>query len=466
VNHQHAQDLLPFYVAQTLPADDQRAIEAHIAHCERCQQDIREWRSIASATWSKADAAARQLPPLSQEVYNRLSYRDKRPQTRYSANPPRPVQTSPPQRQATTRNHQTNRRFALPLTLVAGLIVTLLVGGLLIAMNPGLPGQQADNIAMNSTQASTAIAIPSDTPQPTETDIPGIDAQGILPTPLPTETPPPPPTEIPQNPPPAQMPPTVTPLPDRLLPTDVISSAGTETPPENVRPTQSGTVSPLLRPTDSTASSSAESSAMSQAQGNGPYITQTPGITEGGAPLCYVINPTDTMIPLRPQANYDDPPSYYVQPGDRLRTLVRSADGWYQVFIQEPRQILWLAPQDAILEGNCIDLWLATPTVAAPPNAGTRPGDETVIQPLPGSRLVTIQRSFVDLRARPAFSSPTVAVVQQGEQYNAVSITEDELWVQLRLADGRELWAPADAVRITQAVGSTPTIINSTPGNG
>jgi hypothetical protein len=205
---------------------------------------------------------------------------------------------------------------------------------------------------------------------------------------------------------------------------------------------------------------------MSQAGGNGPYITRTPGITEGGAPLCYVINPTDTMIPLRPEAGYDDPPAYYVQPGDRLRTLVRSADGWYQVFIQEPRQILWLAPQDAILEGNCIDLWLTTPTITPAPNTGTRPGNETIIQPLPDSQVVTIQRSFVDLRAQPAFSSPTVTVVEQGEQYNAVSITGDNLWVQLRLADGRDLWAPADALRITQAIGATPTVINSEFSNG
>ncbi len=425
MNHQQAQELLPFYIAQTLPAAEQRSVEAHIAQCEVCQQELAEWRSIASAVWSNTDAVASQLPPLSQDVYNRLSYRDKPPRSRYSANPPRPAYTSPAESASPSRPKQpSGRRFALPLTLVAGLLMAVIAGGLLISMTGNQPDRQADEIALNPTQFASPIVIPSRTPLPTDT--PNRN-QGILPTPLPTGT---------------LLPPAVTsqiPDPAQLPPTETIAGI----PPNTGGAIDSQTALSGSAPT-------ATPVGIRRPENSNPLITLTPGVSEDGAPLCYVVNPTDEMLPLRPQASYDDPPEGYILPGDRVRTLVRSADGWYQVLLQEPRRVLWLAPQDAILEGNCLDLWLATPTVSPVPPTDT--AADTPLQPIADNLEAVVMASFVDLRAEPRFDAPTVTVVQRGNRLDPVARSGDGQWLLLRLPDERDLWALADTIRLVSRV--------------
>ena len=43
---QHPDERLAFYVNGTLSADDQREVETHISHCDRCQQELILLRSI------------------------------------------------------------------------------------------------------------------------------------------------------------------------------------------------------------------------------------------------------------------------------------------------------------------------------------------------------------------------------------------------------------------------------------
>src|SRR5262245_46750771 len=145
MKHQEWQEQIPFYIAQTLSPEQRRAFEGHLATCDSCQAEMDDWRMIASAVWREADEAARHLPPLSQEVYNRLSYRDKAPVSRYAANPPRP---QPPQASPTNVTVlPQRRRIQLPLTMVAGLIVALVFGGLLFLF--AFRDKGADEVALN-----------------------------------------------------------------------------------------------------------------------------------------------------------------------------------------------------------------------------------------------------------------------------------------------------------------------------
>lgn len=125
MQHEQWQSLIPFYIAQTLAPQQEQAFEAHLTRCQDCQQEIDEWRIIASAVWREADSVAQNLPPLSQDVYNRLNYRDRPPSSRYSANPPR--QQNRPLRQKP-------RQSSVPITMVAGITVALIFGALLIGL--------------------------------------------------------------------------------------------------------------------------------------------------------------------------------------------------------------------------------------------------------------------------------------------------------------------------------------------
>lgn len=126
-DHDQWQERLPFYVARTLPPDERHRFEQHLAHCEQCQQELRLWQQLASAVWHDADEVARQLPPLSPTVYQRLSYRDQTPRHRYSSNPP----TSPqPIMTASQRTPPRSAASRIPWTLVAAMLIMVCIGGL------------------------------------------------------------------------------------------------------------------------------------------------------------------------------------------------------------------------------------------------------------------------------------------------------------------------------------------------
>jgi anti-sigma factor RsiW len=43
---QELRELLPWYANNTLPEEERAKVEAHLAQCERCQQELRELRQI------------------------------------------------------------------------------------------------------------------------------------------------------------------------------------------------------------------------------------------------------------------------------------------------------------------------------------------------------------------------------------------------------------------------------------
>ena len=66
--HEQWRDLVPFYVAGTLPAGDRAAVEEHLAECAECREVLREWRLVAAAAQSETSERAIELPPLSAAV--------------------------------------------------------------------------------------------------------------------------------------------------------------------------------------------------------------------------------------------------------------------------------------------------------------------------------------------------------------------------------------------------------------
>ncbi|MCA9914889.1 MAG: hypothetical protein KC496_16160, partial [Anaerolineae bacterium] len=293
MNEKQWQELIPFYVAQTLPPEQARAFEQYAAaHGERCTREIDEWRRLAAAVWSEADSVAKQLPPLSQEVYNRLNYREAQP-TRYGTNPPRPDYAPP-------ASKGQSRRGGVPITLVAGIVMALLFGALLLGI--GLrPGEEEDsntqiaqNLTLEASQdaAAAAIGLAEDTATPSGTPIGG----GILNTPFPS--------------------PTIT---NTIIPTTGVTAFPTSVPP--------ATSTPLPPP----ATGQAQSQEVAPL-GGGPYITMTPGLMQDGYHLCYLFNPTGEYINVHEVAGGSNIIGS-IPPGAEYRTLIRSNSGWYQIFL-------------------------------------------------------------------------------------------------------------------------------------
>ena len=49
MRHATAFELLPLYSLDALEPDDQREVDRHLAHCRRCQKELRRYGAVASA---------------------------------------------------------------------------------------------------------------------------------------------------------------------------------------------------------------------------------------------------------------------------------------------------------------------------------------------------------------------------------------------------------------------------------
>lgn len=440
MQHKEWQEQIPFYVAQTLSPDEIRHFEAHLINCATCQQEIADWRGIASAVWREADDAAQNLPPLSQDVYNRLNYRDRAPQSRYSTNPPRSQTNDTPENVHPLK--QTNRS-SFPLTLVAGLVVAVIFGGLLMTFALR-PTQTASEIALNLTDSnsmteqfgsdSTVIReltptqtpitdlIPtiSSSPEPTETLIQGppiFVTNTALPSATAIATLTPVPTNIPE---------TVTPVPIATQDSSSISAiqeAATALPPTvTATPTIPAPI------------------------GGGPYITVTPGTFAEGLPACEAFNPTNSPIEIFTQADRNSEIVDVILPGQIIPVTDTSTTGWYTLRLSNDLSG-WLQSGFAYLRGNCLSSLpvatvIASPTsniIATPVNPVELPENDTI---------VAINASFADLYAGPDFNSTVLGLAERDQQFPVVGYqgTGDNRWVLVRLADNSEAWLWASVV--------------------
>ncbi len=184
--HKPWEDLIPFYVAQTLPLPDAAALERHLAHCPDCRQSVDEWRAIAAAVRVEASRQASWLPPLSPRV---------------SAAPQAISANGAGQHDAYVLPTYPRRQARLSLTLAAALLTVLLFGGLLALMASRLPSQQdvsdatsvaaAPGVTLTPRRGATVMPTPTAIliSSPTPTAFNTSQDLGILPSRTPTATP-------------------------------------------------------------------------------------------------------------------------------------------------------------------------------------------------------------------------------------------------------------------------------------
>ncbi len=179
--HNNWEDLIPFYVAGTLPKADAARLENHLASCETCRQSLDQWRAIATAVRADAASQLRDLPPL-------------------TILPTAAQQTS------------IRPRSAAPITLIAAVFTVILFGGLLAFMVLRNPPRAAQVVNLPTATATL-------TPQPDVTPSPKPQIIVIEPSITPTR--------------PTPIPPTPT-VPTRVIPTQIVS---TRVPPTVALPT-------------------------------------------------------------------------------------------------------------------------------------------------------------------------------------------------------------------------------------
>jgi hypothetical protein len=428
--HQEWQDLVPFYVAQSLTAEQVRHFETHLASCKDCQAEIDEWRMVASAVWRDTDEVARQLPALSQEVYNRLSYRDRAPVSRYSANPPRP---QPPQA-APTEVHSVapkvmvlpkSRRVQLPITMVAGLVVAVIFGGLLMMF--ALRSDEGDEVALNltlvadSTDEAGVQTNPEVTSSPTQL--------AIIPT---------------QDPSQAQI---------TVSPTNNVNDFDTNTPEPSATNTLPPTQEPS-KPFENTHPMAYESPVPPSPEptltptldpfaplGGGPYISITPSLG-----YCEAFNPSTVGSEVYERADWNSQITGILVPGSAVGVISMSANEWY--FLVLPNQDQgWLPPDMAYLRGSCYagyDVPFATPTYSPEATNGTT----GAAYEQSSGRIVVINAAYADLQTEPNFTSAIIGVVSRNEQFQVLGYegTGTNRFVNIVLPDGRTAWVWAQIV--------------------
>lgn len=421
-------DLIPFYVAQTLSPEETQAFEAYLAECgDPCQQEIADWRMIAAAVWTEADDAARNLPPLSQEVYNRLNYRDQPPATRYSANPPRPVYAA--QQEVRERSQRINPRRGVPLTLVAGIFVAIFLGGMLVTLSLRTDEQNASTqIASVPTNEGSGAFGASNADENGSTSL-------IIESPTPSSTiAPPRPTDTPQPPPPTGVPPVVVPPTSPVtselpqgggLPENGDSSVAAVAPQLTLTPTPLYWIPPESLPAQR------------------PYNIRP---NDPNLP-CEVWNIAPQPITVRSTPFDGSPIVGQVLQQIRHRVYTITESGWYEILLPGSDRPIngWVSPNEAILIGNCAAVPQPTPTMQGVPSS--TPVTSPDVQPSPtsavgvGNRL-QIAAPFADVYEQPGFSSARIATVDQGAvfQVGGTTSVDGEPWAQITLEDGRSGW--------------------------
>ncbi|MAU08562.1 MAG: hypothetical protein CL607_01980 [Anaerolineaceae bacterium] len=419
MSHQDWQEMIPFYISQTLTPQEAQALEQHLVTCVACRREVNEWRQVASAVWFAADEAAQKLPPLSQEVYNRLQYRDRPPASRYSANPPRPQSSQPQTATPPDRIRRPMTGFRAPLAAAAAVLATLLVGGFFLFLNGNRPEPTEVAAAPLTLEALTDEADSSTASVVPTLDITVTRDEGlgmIEQTPAPaTSTVVPTPTQY--VPPTAQLPPTSV-----VLPTTFPNS-----PPTNGGGGFGG----------------------GGDGGSGGAADTGPGINVDDE--CYLIANVTTDI--YDQANGSPIVVGQMLAGESYRSLVKTQSGWYQVILGPPTYVRgWVAPEKVQQLGNCNDLWLPSPTPNYTP---------TQLAYVPMARRAdAIIRFATEGYSQPDYDAQPVTSLIAGDRYRVLgSVQLDEIWYLVQVNSSIEVWLSATQAEINYDVTNTPIAV-------
>jgi len=294
----HWEELVPFYVADTLSAEEKAAFETRLAGDPTLQQSVQEWRMIAAAVWEDAEKHTRSqsLPPLSAKVKAHVQVR------RRSSNG-QPINASEPTMSVYahpgSQTHRSHTTPTLPLTLAAVFVMTFLFGGLLIYLAFSSGGDDEDpalamlNTAEDSgsygSNGNSAVSATA-TPYATSDDL------GLLPT--------------------------MTPFP--VSPDVDAALIGTPVPAATLTPRMTATVNSV--------------------------VTITP------VAQCSVRNPLSRAIGIYVEPGYVHTVAGELASGETRRATVRSQDGWYQVIAPDGGIVGWVDGEMVALVGRCSDL--------------------------------------------------------------------------------------------------------------
>lgn len=305
--HKRFEELIPFYIAQTLPEADRRAVEAYLAQSKEARQTLAEWQAIANAVYDDAAKKAVGLPPLSPQVRQAIQ----QPRAAGSTVPTRETQRviyPPPQAFTAARR--------LPVTLVAALLTLILFGGLVAYMATRSPiGTQGSGDGTSVAMLTEEVGSPTPTPTPL-TPTATRDLGIVNPTPIPQ----------------GDSGNTVAPAPQESQTFENQSfnlDAGTET-------STGGSPDAQIRLAE-------------------------PQIPTGD---CILFSRTGAEVSIHRSPSLSTEVIGVLQAGQTLVTWVYSGDGWYQVFIADQGTVGWVSAALIQLSGSCNTLPLPSPTAS------------------------------------------------------------------------------------------------------
>lgn len=306
--HKKFEDLIPFYVAQTLPDDERRAVETYLAQSKEAQQEVADWHAIASVVYEDAARHAVGLPPLSPKVLDAI----RQSQGRYSSEPT--LETLqvvvPPARPTVNR--------WMSLTMAAAVLMVVLFAGLLASMaargSIDLTGSDGGGTSIVMLTEESSSQTPLSTLSPTVTPLVTRD-MGIV-------------TLTPQ---------TSTRIPDTAVPPAVIQ--------------------PTTVPQDDGSRGSEEATASESRQAEmaalGAFL---PG-------ECTLMSRTGADVPIHRFPSQSSEVIGFITSGQTLRTWVYSGDGWYETGIFDASTIVgWVSAALVQVSGDCANLPLPSPT--------------------------------------------------------------------------------------------------------
>ncbi|MBI5670951.1 MAG: ester cyclase [Chloroflexi bacterium] len=135
--HEPWQDWLLGYINGTLADDERTALEQHLADCADCRMELEDWRLLAQGAAAEVESLKGTLPPLVLPGNSRYA-----PRSSGSSQSYKPNQWKDKKMffSHTLRLPASPRQLNVPLTLIAALAITLIVGTILIFNRaPALP---------------------------------------------------------------------------------------------------------------------------------------------------------------------------------------------------------------------------------------------------------------------------------------------------------------------------------------
>ncbi len=172
--HKQWVDLIPYYVAGTVPRSKAAAFEQHLARCEACRRALDEWRTVAGTVRDEAQAWANQTPALSMSVRAQLGQPWGPSANGHSKRVPALDGT---QTIRAVPRRADFRRPALPVTLAAAVLVAVLIGVLLLLRST--QSHEPDELGLATDV--TPLAARTATPSPTRTLPPVGTLPGLTP---------------------------------------------------------------------------------------------------------------------------------------------------------------------------------------------------------------------------------------------------------------------------------------------